>query len=100
MATLPAATARKDHGDPLDNAGTTPELVTGPVPGQIFGRAGVHLANVGLMPLYVCSRWEDFVSAREGQALKRGRAGDLHNCSAPPADVPLIPSLFELLGAG
>jgi len=53
-----------------------------------------------LMPLYVCRRWEGFVTAREGQTLKWVRAGDLRNYPMPPADAPLIPPLVELLGAG
>jgi 8-oxo-dGTP diphosphatase len=53
-----------------------------------------------LMPLYVCRRWEGFVSAREGQALKWVRARDLRDYPMPPADGPLIPPLIELLGAG
>jgi len=51
-----------------------------------------------LMPLYVCRRWEGFVRAHEGQALKWVRARDLRNWPMPPADEPLIPPLIELLG--
>jgi 8-oxo-dGTP diphosphatase len=51
-----------------------------------------------LMPLYVCRRWEGFVTAREGQALKWVRAGELRSYPMPPADGPLIPPLIELLG--
>jgi 8-oxo-dGTP diphosphatase len=53
-----------------------------------------------LMPLYVCRRWEGFVTPREGQALKWVRARDLRNYPMPPADAPLVPPLIELLGAG
>ena len=53
-----------------------------------------------LMPLYVCRRWEGFVTAREGQTLKWVRVGDLRNYPMPPADAPLIPPLIELLGVG
>ena len=53
-----------------------------------------------LMPLYVCRRWEGFVTAREGQALKWVRAEDLRGYPMPPADAPLIPPLIELLGGG
>lgn len=53
-----------------------------------------------LMPLYVCRRWEGFVAAREGQAIKWVRAGALRDHPMPPADAPLIPPLLELLGAG
>jgi hypothetical protein len=42
-ATPPAATAEKDQGQPVDDA----ELVKHPKMGQIFRRAGVHVANVG-----------------------------------------------------
>jgi len=51
-----------------------------------------------LMPLYICRRWEGFVRAHEGQALKWVRARDLRNWPMPPADEPLIPPLIELLG--
>ncbi|WP_246731720.1 8-oxo-dGTP diphosphatase MutT [Methylocapsa sp. S129] len=53
-----------------------------------------------LMPLYVCRRWEGFVTPREGQALKWVWAKDLRNYPMPPADAPLIPPLIELLGPG
>lgn len=51
-----------------------------------------------LMPLYVCRRWQGFVTAREGQALKWAWPGDLRNYPMPPADAPLIPALVDLLG--
>jgi 8-oxo-dGTP diphosphatase len=51
-----------------------------------------------LMPLYVCRRWEGFVRAQEGQALKWVRARDLRAYPMPPADEPLIPPLIDLLG--
>ncbi|MDR3450549.1 MAG: (deoxy)nucleoside triphosphate pyrophosphohydrolase [Alphaproteobacteria bacterium] len=50
-----------------------------------------------LMPLYVCRRWQGFVTAREGQGLKWAKARDLRNFPMPPADAPLIPALVELL---
>ena len=50
-----------------------------------------------LMPLYVCRRWEGFVTAREAQALKWVRAKDLRNYPMPPADIPLIPHLIDVL---
>ena len=53
-----------------------------------------------LMPLYVCRRWNGFVTAREGQRLKWVRPGDLRTYPMPPADEPLIPALIELVGAG
>jgi 8-oxo-dGTP diphosphatase len=50
-----------------------------------------------LMPLYVCRRWKGDVMAMEGQALKWVRAKDLRNYAMPPADLPLIPHLQDLL---
>jgi 8-oxo-dGTP diphosphatase len=52
-----------------------------------------------LMPLYVCRRWEGFVTAREDQALKWVKARDLRAYPMPPADEPLIAPLIELLGS-
>jgi 8-oxo-dGTP diphosphatase len=50
-----------------------------------------------LMPLYVCRRWKGDVTSNEGQALKWVRAKDLRQYPMPPADLPLIPHLIELL---
>ncbi len=50
-----------------------------------------------LMPLFICRRWEGFVSAPEGQAIKWVKAQDLRSYPMPPADVPLIPALHDLL---
>jgi 8-oxo-dGTP diphosphatase len=50
-----------------------------------------------LMPLYVCRRWQGAPQAREGQALKWVRPGALRDYPMPPADVPLIAPLIELL---
>ena len=50
-----------------------------------------------LMPLYVCRRWEGFVSAREGQETAWVRANRLRDYPMPPADEPLIPPLIDLL---
>ena len=51
-----------------------------------------------LMPLYVCRRWEGFVTPREGQALKWAFPKALRDYPMPPADAPLIPPLIDLLG--
>lgn len=51
-----------------------------------------------LMPLWICRKWEGFVQAREGQALKWVRPKDLRDYPMPPADEPLIPHLVDLLG--
>ncbi|MBN8997127.1 MAG: 8-oxo-dGTP diphosphatase MutT [Rhizobiales bacterium] len=50
-----------------------------------------------LMPLYVCRRWEGIAQGREGQALKWVRARELRQYPMPPADLPLIAPLIELL---
>ena len=50
-----------------------------------------------LMPLYVCRVWDGTVSSREGQALKWVRPPDLKDYPMPPADVPLIAMLRDLL---
>jgi 8-oxo-dGTP diphosphatase len=50
-----------------------------------------------LMPLYVCRRWKGIVTGREGQALKWVRAAALRDYPMPPADLPLIPALTDLL---
>jgi 8-oxo-dGTP diphosphatase len=51
-----------------------------------------------LMPLWICRRWNGFVTPREGQTLKWVRAVDLRSYPMPPADAPLIPALLDLLG--
>ena len=50
-----------------------------------------------LMPLYVCRRWEGFVTAREGQRLKWVRPVALRDYPMPPADEPLISHVTTLL---
>ncbi len=51
-----------------------------------------------LMPLYICRRWEGFPQSREAQALRWVRPGALRDLPMPPADLPLIPFLIDLLG--
>lgn len=51
-----------------------------------------------LMPLYICRRWQGFVQPREGQALRWLRPRALRDIAMPPADLPLIPALVDLLG--
>ena len=50
-----------------------------------------------LMPLYVCRRWEGRPTAREGQTLAWVRPAKLRDYPMPPADVPLVPMLVDLL---
>jgi 8-oxo-dGTP diphosphatase len=50
-----------------------------------------------VMPLYICRRWDGEVVAREGQKLAWVRANKLRDYKMPPADIPLIPHLIDLL---
>ena len=50
-----------------------------------------------LMPLYVCRRWQGTPRGYEGQSLKWVRPVALRDYPMPPADVPLIAPLIELL---
>jgi len=55
--------------------------------------AGFHL----LMPLYICRRWEGTPQPLEHPQIKWVRPKDLTDYPMPPADVPLIPMLRDLL---
>jgi 8-oxo-dGTP diphosphatase len=50
-----------------------------------------------LMPLFVCRRWKGIAHALDGQQLKWVYAKALKDYPMPPADLPLIPHLVELL---
>ena len=50
-----------------------------------------------LMPLFVCRKWNGIVRGAEGQNLKWVRANQLRDYPMPPADIPLIPVLRDLL---
>ncbi len=50
-----------------------------------------------MMPLYVCRRWDGTPSAREHSAIKWVRPKELGAWPMPPADLPLIPMLRDLL---
>ena len=51
-----------------------------------------------LMPLYLCRNWDGDIIPREGQRIKWVRASRLKEYAMPPADLPLIPMLRDLLG--
>jgi 8-oxo-dGTP diphosphatase len=50
-----------------------------------------------LMPLYICRRWDGQVAAREHKALRWVKPNALRDFPMPPADLPLIPVLRDLL---
>jgi 8-oxo-dGTP diphosphatase len=72
---------------------TVEEGCLAPLTFASFAYPDFHL----LMPLYVCRRWNGFVSAREHQALKWVPPKELRAYPMPPADAPLIPTLIDLL---
>ncbi|CAN0424857.1 unnamed protein product [Phaeothamnion confervicola] len=51
-----------------------------------------------LMPLFLCAKWEGEITPREGQEIAWVRASRLNTYPMPPADLPLIPHLRDLLG--
>ena len=51
-----------------------------------------------MMPLYLCRNLEGEITPREGQRIKWVRAVRLADHPMPPADVPLIAMLRDLLG--
>lgn len=50
-----------------------------------------------LMPLFICRRWDGIAQAKEHLALKWVQPKELGNYPMPPADIPLIPMLRDLL---
>jgi 8-oxo-dGTP diphosphatase len=49
------------------------------------------------MPLYVCRVWRGSVTAHEHQSLAWVYPKDFNQYPMPPADIPLIPALRDLL---
>jgi len=50
-----------------------------------------------LMPVYVCRRWEGEIEPREGQEFAWVRPNRMASYEMPPADVPLVAMLRDLL---
>jgi len=50
-----------------------------------------------LMPLYLCRRWDGFVTAREHEALAWVKPNRMGDYPMPPADAPLVAWLRDLL---
>jgi 8-oxo-dGTP diphosphatase len=50
-----------------------------------------------VMPVFVCRVWKGMVTSKEGQAFAWVFPKDLDQYPMPPADIPLIPVLRDLL---
>jgi 8-oxo-dGTP diphosphatase len=50
-----------------------------------------------LMPLFACRKWKGTPVSKENQTLKWVRVQNLKDYPMPPADIPLIPVLRDLL---
>ena len=50
-----------------------------------------------LMPIFACRRLEGIPTPREQQNLKWVHIGQMHDYPMPPADIPLIATLRDLL---
>jgi len=50
-----------------------------------------------LMPVFVCRRWKGTVQPLEGQQLKWVKPMKMRELPMPPADIPLISTLIDLL---
>lgn len=50
-----------------------------------------------LMPLFACRKWKGFVTPCEGQILGWFAIADLADLDMPPADVPLVALLRDLI---
>ncbi|HVN00170.1 MAG TPA: 8-oxo-dGTP diphosphatase MutT [Caulobacteraceae bacterium] len=58
-----------------------------------YGYESFHL----LMPLYLCRRWEGFVTALEHEAIAWVKPDRLSDYPMPPADAPLVAWLRDFL---
>jgi len=50
-----------------------------------------------LMPVFACRKWNGTPQPREGQSLKWVRPAELSSYPMPPADLPLVGLLRDLL---
>ncbi len=50
-----------------------------------------------LMPLYVCRKWSGMAVPKEGQELKWIKPARMRDYPMPPADLPLIGHLMDLI---
>lgn len=71
----------------------TRESCLAPIAFASHGYEDFHL----LMPLFVCRKWRGIPQPLEGQTLKWARVNELKDYPMPPADVPLVAQLRDLL---
>lgn len=71
----------------------TVESCLAPIGFASHGYEDFHL----LMPLFVCRKWQGTPTPREGQELAWVRANRMRDYPMPPADVPLVAQLQDLL---
>jgi 8-oxo-dGTP diphosphatase len=71
----------------------THESCLAPIGFASHGYDDFHL----LMPLFVCRKWNGTPTPREGQTLAWVRPNALKDYPMPPADVPLVAQLQDLL---
>jgi 8-oxo-dGTP diphosphatase len=50
-----------------------------------------------LMPVFACRKWEGIPTPREQQTLKWVKVSEMRDYPMPPADIPLIATLRDLL---
>lgn len=50
-----------------------------------------------LMPVFACRKWQGIPTGKEGQTLAWVTVDNLKNYEMPPADIPIIPILRDLL---
>ena len=50
-----------------------------------------------LMPVFVCRKWEGTPQPKEGQTLKWAPVNTLRDYPMPPADIPLIAMMRDML---
>ncbi len=71
-----------------------PVDVKGFIPAQNIGlKDEFHL----LMVVYLCRKWKGTPQAQEGQALTWRTLQEIRALPLPPADVPLVAALFNLI---
>lgn len=71
----------------------THESCLAPIGFASHGYDDFHL----LMPLFVCRKWQGVPAPKEGQTLTWVRPNALRDYPMPPADVPLVAQLQDLL---